>query len=124
MISYLLSLLSMNSKNKGKYGEDLAVSYLQNKGFEIIERNYRHRRGEIDLIGLLNNELLVFFEVKLRKRDDYGEPESFVSRAQERSIINAAEEYIFGIDWHKDIRFDIVAIKPGEGIEHIEDAFY
>ena len=114
----------MNSKNKGKYGEDLAVSYLRNKGFEILERNFRYRRGEIDVIGILDNELLVFFEVKFRKRDDFGEPEEFVSRAQELKIIEAAEEYIFGINWHKDIRFDIVSIKQGEGIEHIEDAFY
>lgn len=114
----------MNSKNKGKYGEDLAVSYLQNKGFEIIERNYRHRHGEIDLIGILANDLLVFFEVKLRKSDDFGNPESFVSKAQERSIIETAEEYIYGINWQKDIRFDIISIKQGEGIEHIEDAFY
>ena len=124
MIGYLLSLSTMNSKNKGKYGEDLAVSYLRNKGFEIVERNYRHGRGEIDIIGIWQNELLVFFEVKLRKRDDYGEPEEFVSKAQERSIIDAAEEYIFGINWMKDIRFDIISIKHGEGIEHIEDAFY
>ncbi len=114
----------MNTKNKGKYGEDLAVSYLRNKGFEIIERNFRHRRGEIDVIGILDNELLVFFEVKFRKGDGFGEPEEFVSRAQERKIIDAAEEYIYGINWHKDIRFDIISIKHGEGIEHIEDAFY
>lgn len=114
----------MNSKNKGKYGEDLAVSYLRNKGFEIVERNFRHRKGEIDVIGIWNNELLVFFEVKLRKRDDYGEPEEFVSRAQERSIIDTAEEYIYGINWMKDIRFDIISIKDGEGIQHIEDAFH
>ncbi|MEQ9302527.1 MAG: YraN family protein [Marinoscillum sp.] len=114
----------MNTKSKGKYGEDLAVSYLSNKGFEIIERNFRHRKGEIDLIGILNNELLVFFEVKLRKSDEYGEPETFVSKAQERSIIEAAEEYIFGINWHKDIRFDIVSILDGQPVVHIEDAFY
>ncbi len=114
----------MNSKIKGKYGEDLAVSYLQNKGFEITERNYRHRRGEIDLIGILRNELLVFFEVKLRKRKDFGDPETFVTRAQERSIIDAAEAYIYGINWQKDIRFDIIAITSGSEIEHIEDAFY
>ncbi|MFH6983177.1 YraN family protein [Marinoscillum luteum] len=113
----------MDTKNKGKYGEDLAVSYLRKKGFEIVERNYRFRKGEIDLITLLNNEVLVFVEVKLRKGDAYGDPETFVSRKQERLIIQAAEDYIFAINWQKDIRFDIISI-TGSRVEHIEDAFY
>ncbi|VXD17675.1 YraN family protein [Marinoscillum sp. 108] len=113
----------MDTKNKGKYGEDLAVSYLRKKGFEIVERNYRFRKGEIDLITLLNNEVLVFVEVKLRKGDTYGDPETFVSRKQERLIIQAAEDYIFAINWQKDIRFDIISI-TGSKVEHIEDAFY
>ncbi len=113
----------MDTKNKGKYGEDLAVSYLRKKGFEIVERNYRFRKGEIDLITLLNNEVLVFVEVKLRKGDAYGDPETFVSRKQERLIIQAAEDYIFAINWQKDIRFDIISI-TGSKVEHIEDAFY
>lgn len=113
----------MENQNKGKYGEDLAVSYLQKKGFEILERNYRHRKGEIDIIGMINNELLVFVEVKLRKDVGYGDPETFVTRRQERQVIDTAEEYIYGINWHKDIRFDIIAIH-GEQLEHIEDAFY
>lgn len=113
----------MDTKNKGKYGEDLAVSYLHKKGFEIVERNYRFRKGEIDLITLLNNEVLVFVEVKLRKGDAYGDPETFVSRKQERLIIQAAEDYIFAINWQKDIRFDIISI-TGSKVEHIEDAFY
>ena len=57
----------MNNQLKGKYGEDLAVSYLEKQDYEIIERNYRHGRGEIDLIGIHKNQLLVFFEIKLRK---------------------------------------------------------
>ncbi len=113
----------MDTKNKGKYGEDLAVSYLRKKGFEIVERNYRFRKGEIDLITLLNDEVLVFVEVKLRKGDAYGDPETFVSRKQERLIIQAAEDYIFAINWQKDIRFDIISI-TGSKVEHIEDAFY
>lgn len=113
----------MDTKNRGKYGEDLAVSYLEKKGFEILERNYRHRQGEIDLIGIWRDELLVFVEVKLRKGNGYGEPETFVSAHQQRLIIKTAEDYIFSINWMKDIRFDIVAI-TGERVVHIEDAFY
>lgn len=112
----------MNSKSKGKYGEDLAVSYLENKGFEIIERNFRYHRSEIDLIGLLNNKLLVFFEVKLRKSDSFGEPEIFVTQNQQQKIMQAADEYIHGINWDGAVRFDIIAIK-GAHLEHIEDGF-
>ncbi|WP_258103173.1 YraN family protein [Marinoscillum sp. MHG1-6] len=113
----------MKNQLLGKYGEDRAVSHLEEKGFEILERNYRHGRGEIDIIGLWKNQLLVFFEVKLRKNNAFGEPETFVTENQQQHIINAAEEYIHGINWKKDIRFDIIAIKESE-LEHIEDAFY
>ena len=115
----------MDNQLRGKYGEDLAVSYLERKGFEIIDRNYRHGRGEIDLIGLLENNLLVFFEIKLRKNNVFGEPESFVSRNQERLIISTAEQYLLDINWQKDIRFDIVAIREDiNEITHLEDVFY
>lgn len=113
----------MNTKTKGKYGEDLAVSYLKKKGFEVLERNFRQGRGEIDLIGLLDNELLVFFEVKLRKNNAFGEPETFVSENQQQKIFAAAEDYIYAINWQKDIRFDIISIQ-GKDLAHIEDAFY
>lgn len=113
----------MDNKSRGKYGEDLAVSFLEKKGFEILERNYRYKRGEVDIIAMLNNELLVFFEVKIRKNNEFGEPETFVSNQQKRLIISGAEDYIFGINWHKDIRFDIVSIQDKK-VTHIEDAFY
>ena len=113
----------MNNRIKGKYGEDLAVSYLEKKGFEILERNYRYKRAEIDLIGLLANDLLVFFEVKLRKNNAFGEPETFVGERQQELILEAAEDYILGINWQKDIRFDIISIK-GDELIHIEDGFY
>lgn len=113
----------MDNKIRGKYGEDLAVSYLEGKGFEILERNYRYGRSEIDLIVLLENTLLVFVEVKMRNSTLFGEPETFVGDNQQKRIIAAAEEYIHGINWKNDIRFDIIAIYE-EQITHLEDAFY
>lgn len=113
----------MDNQAKGKYGEDLAVSFLEEKGFEIIERNYRYKRGEIDIIAMFENVLLVFIEVKIRKNDDFGSPETFVSNKQQRLIISGAEDYVYAINWHKDIRFDIITI-TNDQIEHIEDAFY
>ncbi len=113
----------MNNQLKGKYGEDLAVSYLEQHDYEIVERNYRFGRGEIDLIGIHKNELLVFFEIKLRKNNAFGTPETFVTRNQERLIMDAAEQYLLDIHWKKDIRFDIIAIE-NEQIEHFQDAFH
>ncbi|MEQ8238167.1 MAG: YraN family protein [Cyclobacteriaceae bacterium] len=112
----------MDNQLLGKYGEDLAVSFLEKHGFEVIERNYRYKRNEIDLIGILNQRLLVFFEVKNRKNNRFGEPESFVSDKQQQRIKEAAEEYIYGINWMKDIRFDILTILDGH-VTHFEDAF-
>jgi putative endonuclease len=113
----------MNNKPQGASGEDTAALFIKKKGFEILERNYRYQHGEVDIIGMIDNVLLVFFEVKFRKNSDFGNPEVFVSRDQQKSIIRVAEHYIEAINWHKDIRFDILAI-TGKEVYHIEDAFY
>lgn len=115
----------MDRKAKGKYGEDLAEKYLVERGVEILERNYRQGRAEIDLIGLINNNLLVFYEIKLRKNDAFGTPESFVSSDQQERIVSTADHYIHAINWKGDIRFDVVSINQKSGeLELIEDAFY
>ena len=114
----------MNNKIKGKIGEERAAKYLEQKGFEIVEQNYRYGRGEIDIIGLKNNNLLVFVEVKMRSGDTFGNPEDFVSNAQQELIMVAAENYIHAINWQGDIRFDIMAIDGSNNeMKHIEDAF-
>ena len=59
----------MENKVKGKLGEALAKKYLESVGIKIIEENYRYKRGEIDLIGITSNQLLVFIEVKYWKKD-------------------------------------------------------
>ncbi len=113
----------MDTQTRGKYGEDLAVSYLAKKGYEVVERNYRFSRGEVDLIAIWNNMILIFLEVKFRKNNSYGEPEVFVSRDQQKRIIAAAEHYLESINWQKDVRFDIISI-CGKEIYQIEDAFH
>ena len=113
----------MNNKIKGKKGEDLAKSHYEKLGCEILEENYRYKRAEIDLIVLKEEALLVFVEVKNRTRTDFGEAETFVSEAQQDRIKEAAEDYIFGINWQKDIRFDIVCVDDVEKLEVFEDAF-
>lgn len=117
---------AMKKKEIGKFGEDLAVKYLKNRGYEICKRNHRFGKAEIDIIAQ-RDSLLLFIEVKLRSSDDYGEPEEFVSRAQANLILNAAEDYILAVDWKKEVRFDILVIQKEEGewrIECFEDAFH
>ncbi len=113
----------MDRKTKGIQGEEIAKRFYQEKGFEILEMNYRYGRAEIDLITLENESLLIFVEVKNRSRKDFGEAETFVSESQQERIKEAAEEYIFGINWKKDIRFDIACVDQKGKVEVFEDAF-
>ena len=110
----------------GNWGEEQAAAFLAQKGFEIIEKNYRNRQSEIDLI-VKKDKMLIFVEVKTRSGSGFGMPEEFVNVMKARLIMRAAEFYIFDKDWHFDIRFDIISIliQPnGEpDIYHIEDAF-
>jgi putative endonuclease len=115
----------MDRKTKGKYGEALAEKYLIEQGLEIVERNFRYNRYEVDLIYIEANITLVFVEVKLRKNSFFGEPEEFVSNGQKERIKLVAEHYVHEINWQKDIRFDIIAINQQSGeFDHIIDAFY
>ncbi|TAE04195.1 MAG: YraN family protein [Bacteroidetes bacterium] len=113
------------SKKLGQKGEDLACNYLISKGFQILERNFRHKRFEIDLI-VKHENTIVFVEVKLRSSLNFGNPEDFVSQKQQNRIIEAANFYLSEKNIDSEIRFDIIAIsnlqKPE--IEHFEDAFY
>ena len=116
----------MSDKIKtGSEGENLAAEFLQNKGFEIIARNYRYKHAEIDLITRLEN-LLVFVEVKTRSSSSFGEPEAFVDERKAAKIFEGAEQYMFENDWNGNIRFDIVSVKTGTKPEivHFEDAFH
>lgn len=111
----------------GRRGEDLAARLLLGKGYELLARNYRAGRGEIDLIARKEN-LLVFVEVKTRTNLAFGMPEAAVSKRKAALVTQAADAYIFSTDWHGNIRFDVVAVvfRPGREPEvaHFEDAFY
>jgi putative endonuclease len=114
----------MSDKIKiGIKGENLAAEFLVQKGFEIVTRNFRHKRTEIDLIVRRDN-WLIFVEVKTRSSSAFGEPEEFVDDYKGKNVFEAAEEYIFSRDWRGHIRFDIVSVKLGAKTEiiHFEDA--
>jgi len=86
-------LLKQFNYQKGQRGENIAADYLRRKGFQIIEKNFSTRFGEIDLIGIKNNRL-VFIEVKLKIGDIYGTPEEMVNRRKLQQIQNTAQSYL------------------------------
>lgn len=109
----------------GKLGEEIAVKYLTDKGYEILERNWRNRHKEIDIIAK-DGKYLVIVEVKTRQSNAYGEPDIAVTRQKQRLLISAANAYLFRNKLDLETRFDIISIvfKGSEPvIEHIEDAF-
>lgn len=109
----------------GKQGEDIAVQYLTDEGYEILERNWRNIHKEVDIIAK-DGQFLVFVEVKARRSNEYGEPDLAVTKRKQRMLIAAANAYITRNKLDVETRFDIISIifKDGESvIDHIEDAF-
>jgi len=110
----------------GKKGENLAVKFLLDEHYKILERNYKSEKYEIDIIAFKDG-LLVFVEVKTRATDKFGEPEESVGYRKENHIAEAAEYFMdhYEEDF-TDVRYDIISIILNESttlIKHIEDAF-
>ncbi|MTH15259.1 YraN family protein [Flavobacterium sp. LC2016-01] len=114
----------------GKKGEELAVEFLQQNDYKILDRNWTFQKAEIDIIAQKDSTLAIV-EVKTRSSLDFGSPQDFVKQKKIQLLIKAVNAYIN--DREKDfnddlnIRFDIIAIHKTEetfAIEHITDAFY
>jgi putative endonuclease len=110
----------------GKKGEDLAVAYLKGKGYRIIERNYKCLFGEIDIVAQDGNTV-VFVEVKSRKSEDFGDPQTAVGWEKKKKISRISLKYLEEKHLYPcDARFDVVAVKmlpAGNTIELIQNAF-
>ncbi len=104
-------------KNVGDIGENYAADLLTNSGFQVIERNYRTKAGEIDIIAIKDG-VLHFVEVKTRNGDKYGYPSESVTEVKQQRIRRAAEQYLQGrrMQWNK-VSFDVYEIMT----EFIED---
>jgi len=110
----------------GKLGEQLAIDYLVEKGYAILNQNYRFDKAEIDIIAK-KQEILAIIEVKTRRNAEFGKPQSFVQSQQIKRIVKAAHEFVIENNLNVDIRFDIIAILKTDKslqIDHIENAFY
>ena len=110
----------------GNIGEQKSVDYLINNGYEILERNYRFDKAEVDIIAKKDN-LLIVVEVKTRSSKTFGNPQDFVSQKQIQRLVKAVNEYIVINNLEVEVRFYIIAIvknKTKYEIEHIKNAFY
>lgn len=113
---------------KGRKGEKLAEKWLESKGFDLVETNYRNELGEIDLI-MIDGEVLVFVEVKLKIGEDFGRPEEMISRGKLWQIRRVAESYLTlkpeMAEKYKKYRIDAVCVvmddKKVERISYYEN---
>lgn len=116
----------MNRRTKGTEGENLAAEFLQQQGYQILERNYRFDRGEIDLIAKEGKDL-VFVEVKARHSGEFGSPEEAITPSKEAQLRKVAEGYLYENHiGEQPCRFDVVAIAYDRGkpqIRLIRNAF-
>ncbi|MBI2470316.1 MAG: YraN family protein [Planctomycetes bacterium] len=118
-VKYVTSILALfghkikepsYKRDVGTRGELLAVKFLKKNGYEILQRNYRCKLGEIDIV-CYDHGAIAFVEVKTRYSDSYGPPELSVTEAKKRQIVKVASHYVAekkieGIDF----RFDVVSI--------------
>jgi putative endonuclease len=107
----------------GKLAEALAADYLQARGLRLLERNYRCRLGEIDLI-VADGPVLVFVEVRLRRNTEYGGAAASITARKRQRILRAARHYLSGRQ-EADCRFDVVLLDAlaADRIEWLKDAF-
>jgi len=117
----------MASHNElGRKGEQLAVDFLVENGYDIVERNYRFNKAEVDIIAQ-KEDVLAIIEVKTRSTADFGNPQDFVKPKQIKNLVKAVDEYVTVNSLNVEVRFDIIAIvkeKKEFKIEHLEDAFF
>jgi putative endonuclease len=102
------------------------LRYLIQNGYTLVERNYRTRRGEIDLI-VRKDDTLVFVEVKLRRGTGFGDPLEAVTPRKQHTLRSVAEHYLYARRANYDtLRFDVIGIladRPKACLLHVEDAF-
>lgn len=110
----------------GKKGEALARELLLQKGYTILETNWRFEKDEIDIIALEGEELVVV-EVKTRSSSYYGHPEEAVGAQKEGFLIRGAEAFLEECNMDREVRYDIISVilnNKEQRLHHIQDAFF
>ena len=104
----------MERRELGAWGEERAAKYLRSKGYTILERNFRCRAGEIDIIALRGG-VIAFVEVKLRRDSEFAEAREFVTPAKQRRVILTAEYWLVSHRTELQPRFDVIEIVTPKG---------
>jgi putative endonuclease len=116
----------MDRKAIGDSAETLACEYLRRRGLRLLYRNYRCRRGEIDLV-MMDGDSLVFVEVRYRRRTGFGGAAETVSKAKQKRIIFCAQAFLCRHRaWNRPARFDVVSIEGAPGnhkLDWLRNAF-
>ena len=118
----------MEAKALGDFGEEQAARCLRRKGYRIVERNFRCRQGEIDIIAEKGG-YIVFVEVKERRDARFAAAREFVTAAKQRRILTAAQLYLAQSGSERQPRFDVIEVYAPQGAEgrvtvrHLENAF-
>lgn len=110
----------------GNKGEEVALQYLIDNGYTILETNWRFGKEEIDIIAI-NTRHLIVVEVKSRSSSAFGAPHEFVNKNKQRLLVKAAQTYVEKYRIHQEVRFDIISIimkGSTAQVNHMEDAFY
>ena len=117
----------MHNKDLGNWGEEQAVEFLKDNGYEIVCRNFYSYQGEIDIVAKTDNEL-VFCEVKTRRNIEYGMPIEAVNKYKEKHLKFTAEYFIYKNRIENiPIRFDIIEvylINHKVNIKHVKNVFF
>ncbi len=117
----------MSTVSRGKWAEDLAHRYLCEQGLQLIERNFRSKKGEIDLI-MWDQGILVFIEVRYRKTQRYGGSLESINIRKQKRILMTAHYYLYRHRWTQQhsCRFDVVllsGVTENPQLRWIADAF-
>jgi len=110
----------------GEIGEQMAVDFLIQKGHKILDRNFKFKKLEIDIVTEFENKIIIT-EVKTRQSDYLTDPRELVSKAKQNGIVKTANYFIQENEIDLEAQFDLIVIvlnQKQKEIKHIEDAFY
>ncbi len=113
--------MSQSRRARGEWGERRAEKWYTDAGYEVLDRNWRTRAGELDLV-LARNDEIIFCEVKARASDHFGTASEAVNYKKQRRIRSLAAEWLNNHDIHGRVRFDVAAV-TGTQVQIIEAAF-
>lgn len=117
-----------NNQKPGEQGEEIAVAFLESKGYTILDRNYSFERAEVDIVAY-DQHKIVFIEVKTRAGTTHGRPEDAITEQKKQNIFKATEAWLYERKMDgSPVRFDVISIINEAGqapdITHFEGAFW